>query len=68
MCDHLHESTSRYDHDAKVLTLMLVCRICRIENVVEMISYEPRLKPCAIPSPERSSFADAVITDLPLAA
>jgi hypothetical protein len=24
-CDHLHDSTTRYDHDQKVLTFLLVC-------------------------------------------
>ena len=27
MCDHFHESTSRYDHSAKVLTLLAVVGI-----------------------------------------
>jgi hypothetical protein len=42
MCDHLHESTSRYDVPAKVLTFLLVCRTCGIERVVETLEYEPR--------------------------
>jgi hypothetical protein len=64
MCDHFHESTSRYDHSAKVLTLLLVCPVCRIERVVETIDYEPRFKPCLslIVSRERTSFADIATT------
>jgi hypothetical protein len=27
-----HESTTRYDHDQKVLSFLLVCRVCGIEN------------------------------------
>jgi hypothetical protein len=42
MCDHLHDSTSRYDAAAKVMTLLLVCRTCGIERVVETLEYEPR--------------------------
>jgi hypothetical protein len=42
MCDHLHDSTSRYHAAAKVLTFLLVCRTCGIERVVETLEYEPR--------------------------
>ena len=42
MCDHLHDTTSRYDTAAKVLTFLLVCRICNVERVVETLEYEPR--------------------------
>ena len=42
MCDHLHDSTSRYDAAAKVLTFLLVCPACGIERVVETLAYEPR--------------------------
>jgi hypothetical protein len=42
MCDHLHDSTSRYDAADKVLTFLLVCRTCRIERVVQTLEYEPR--------------------------
>ena len=42
MCDHLHDSTSRYDAAEKVLTLLLVCRTCGVEKVVERLDYEPR--------------------------
>lgn len=42
MCDHLHDSTSRYDAVEKVMTFLLVCRTCGIERVVETLEYEPR--------------------------
>jgi hypothetical protein len=42
MCDHLHDSTSRYDAAEKVMTFLLVCRTCGIERVVETLDYEPR--------------------------
>jgi hypothetical protein len=42
MCHHLHETTSRYDTSAKVLTFLLICRTCGIERVVETLEYEPR--------------------------
>jgi hypothetical protein len=41
MCEHLHDSTSRYDAAEKVLTFLLVCRTCGIERVVETLEYEP---------------------------
>jgi hypothetical protein len=47
MCDHLHDSTSRYDTGSKVLTLLLVCPVCRIERVVETLEYEPNFVPRA---------------------
>jgi hypothetical protein len=42
MCDHLHDTTSRYDAVEKVLTFLRVCRICGIQQVVETLDYEPR--------------------------
>ena len=42
MCEHLHDSTSRYDPAAKVMTFLLVCRTCGIERVIETLEYEPR--------------------------
>jgi hypothetical protein len=42
MCDHLHDSTSRYNAAEKVLTFLLVCRACGIERVVDSVEYEPR--------------------------
>jgi len=42
MCDHLHEQTSHYDADAKLLSFVLVCPVCDTEQVVETLSYEPQ--------------------------
>ena len=42
MCDHLHDTTSRYDAAEKLLTFLRVCRTCGIEQVVETVEYEPR--------------------------
>jgi hypothetical protein len=41
----LHESTTRYDHDQKVLSFLLVCRICGIEKLVHRQPYEPLFEP-----------------------
>jgi hypothetical protein len=41
MCEHLHDSTSRYDAAEKILTFLLVCRTCGVERVVETLEYEP---------------------------
>jgi hypothetical protein len=44
-CDHLHDSTSRYDHETKQLTFLLVCPVCDTERIVDSIPYEPRYTP-----------------------
>ena len=41
MCDHLYESTSRYDAARKLLTFLLVCPVCEIEEIVQAIEYAP---------------------------
>jgi hypothetical protein len=41
-CGHLHETTTRYDHEHKLLTFFAVCRICGTERVIETQHYEPR--------------------------
>jgi hypothetical protein len=43
-CDHLHDTTTRYDHVRKRLTFLLVCADCGTESVVETLSYEPRFE------------------------
>ena len=43
-CDHVHESTSRYDRDLGQLTFLLVCPVCRTEKVIESLAYEPRFQ------------------------
>jgi hypothetical protein len=46
-CDHLHDTTTRYDPVEKVLTFVLFCPVCRTEKVLETRHYEPRFKPTA---------------------
>jgi hypothetical protein len=60
-CDHLHDSTSRYDHKRKQLTFLLVCPECRTEKVVDSIHYEPHFTPHA---PAES--AGATVHQLPV--
>jgi hypothetical protein len=43
-CDHLHDTTSRYDHAEKVLTFLLVCHACGTEKVILRVPYEPRFE------------------------
>jgi hypothetical protein len=42
MCEHLQETTSRYDPAEKVLTFVLLCRTCHTEQVIAQLDYEPR--------------------------
>jgi hypothetical protein len=44
-CDHLHDTTTRYDHARKLLTFLLVCHSCGTEKVIETLPYEPRFEP-----------------------
>jgi hypothetical protein len=44
-CEHLHDSTTRYDHDRKLLSFLLICPVCGIERVMETQHYEPRFQP-----------------------
>jgi hypothetical protein len=48
MCDHLYDTTSRYDTAQKRLTFLLVCPVCRIEKVVETLQWEPNFVPRAV--------------------
>ncbi len=45
MCDGLFETTSRYDHERRLLTFVLLCPVCGTEKLVERLSYEPRFRP-----------------------
>jgi hypothetical protein len=45
MCDHLVDTTTRYDHLCKRLTFLVFCPVCRTETVVETLEYEPDFKP-----------------------
>ena len=44
-CDHLHDTASRYDHAAKRLELLLTCPVCKTEQVIHSLAYEPRFEP-----------------------
>ena len=41
-CEHLCETTTRYDHGQKQLSFLLVCGLCGTEELVERIRFEPR--------------------------
>ncbi|HKP20944.1 MAG TPA: hypothetical protein VJT68_05475 [Thermoleophilaceae bacterium] len=41
-CEHLCDTTTRYDRGQKVLSFLLVCAACGTEELVEKVSYEPR--------------------------
>jgi hypothetical protein len=51
-CDHLHDTTTRFDPEAKLLSFLLVCPVCRTERVVETQRYEPRFIPRAVTRPQ----------------
>jgi hypothetical protein len=42
MCEHLYDTTTRYDQLRHILTFLLVCPECRTERVVETLEYSPR--------------------------
>jgi hypothetical protein len=44
-CGHVHDTTTRYDHDQKLLAFLLVCPTCGTEKVLETQRYEPRFTP-----------------------
>jgi hypothetical protein len=44
-CDHMHATTTRYDHAARRLTFLLMCPVCGTEKVLETMPYEPRFEP-----------------------
>jgi hypothetical protein len=44
MCDHLFETTSRYDHEREVLTFLLFCPACETETVVDTLRYAPAFR------------------------
>lgn len=51
MCDHLFDTTTRYDPARKELRFLLFCPVCRTETVVETLAYEPSFKPLRTPAP-----------------
>jgi hypothetical protein len=64
-CDHLHDSTTRYDHDHKLLTFLLVCPVCGTEKVMETQHYQPRFQPSAASQLDDAS-GGATVHQLPL--
>jgi hypothetical protein len=46
-CGHMHDTTTRYDHEQKLLSFLLFCPSCRTERVLETQRYEPRYAPHA---------------------
>jgi hypothetical protein len=39
MCDHLFDTTSRYDPERELLTFLLFCPACETETLVERLRY-----------------------------
>jgi hypothetical protein len=64
-CDHLCDSTTRYDHDRRLLTFLLVCPVCGTEKVMETQHYEPRFEPSAA-SHLGNASAGATVHELPV--
>ena len=46
-CDHLCDTTTRYDAAQKLLTFLLVCPTCGTEKLIDTVRYEPRFEPHA---------------------
>jgi hypothetical protein len=60
-CGHLHDTTTRYDHEQRLLHFLLICPTCGTEKLIETQPYEPRFTPHATPEP-----AGATIHQLPV--
>jgi len=61
-CDHLHDTTTRYDPVEKRLSFFLVCSACGTEKLVETQRYEPRFTPHPAP---QSPATGATVHHLP---
>ena len=44
-CEHIHDTTSRYDPLEQLLTFVLVCPVCGTERVIETLHYAPCFQP-----------------------
>ena len=44
MCNHLFDTTSRYDRERRRLTFVLFCPACETETVVETLRYAPAFR------------------------
>jgi hypothetical protein len=43
-CEHMHDTTSRYDPIGELLTFLLICPVCGSEKVIETLQYKPRFQ------------------------
>ena len=43
-CEHLRDTTTRYDHAAKRLDFFLFCPVCHTAKLVHSLDYEPRFE------------------------
>jgi hypothetical protein len=50
-CEHLCETTTRYDHGQKELWFLLVCTVCDTAEPIEAIRYEPRFTEPTVGAP-----------------
>jgi hypothetical protein len=55
-CGHLQDTTTRYDHEQKLLHFLMVCPTCGNEKLIETQPYEPRFTPHAQPEPEGATI------------
>jgi hypothetical protein len=46
-CGHLYDTTTRYDHNQKLLHFLLICSVCDTETVIKTQPYEPRFTDAA---------------------
>jgi hypothetical protein len=44
-CNHLCDTTTRYEHEQKLLHFLIVCAECGTEQLIETVSYEPQFVP-----------------------
>jgi hypothetical protein len=44
-CEHMHDTTTRYEPLEQLLTFLLVCPVCGTERVIETLRYAPRFQP-----------------------
>jgi hypothetical protein len=64
-CDHLCDTTTRYDHEKKLLHFLLICPECRTERLIETVPYEPRFEPNPAENPAEAPV-EANVQPLPL--
>jgi hypothetical protein len=64
-CDQLCDTTTRYEHDKKLLHFLLFCPECGTEKLIETVPYEPRFEPNPALDPAEAPAA-AKVQPLPL--